>query len=113
MMILAIGPMISEPGLSLLNAIGNMARAVTSAVIRMDGNRSWAAKVMVSRFQVLPSLSTKYWQCDKSMMLLRTVMPNKVIKPTTEPTDNGAPIKITAAMPPIRAKGRLASVNKA
>lgn len=44
----AIGPMISEPGLSLLNAMGNMASAVTRAVIRMDGRRSWAAKAIVS-----------------------------------------------------------------
>ena len=54
-MIAAIGPMISEPGLSLLNAIGNMAKAVTNAVIKIEGNLSWAAKVMVSRFQALLS----------------------------------------------------------
>ncbi len=40
MMIAAIGPMISRPGLSLLNAIGNIASAVTNAVIRIDGKRS-------------------------------------------------------------------------
>jgi len=53
--IAAIGPMISRPGLSLLNAIGNIANAVTSAVIRIDGKRSCAPSTAVSKFQLLPS----------------------------------------------------------
>ena len=41
-MIAAIGPMISRPGLSLVNAIGSIAKAVTNAVIRIEGNLSLA-----------------------------------------------------------------------
>jgi hypothetical protein len=37
---LAIGPMTSRPGLSEFMAIGNIAKAVTKAVIKMEGNRS-------------------------------------------------------------------------
>ena len=57
MIMVAIGPIISEPGLSLLNAIGDMASAVTSAVIKIEGKRSWAASVIVSKLQCFPSCS--------------------------------------------------------
>ena len=38
-------------------------------------------------------------------------MPNKVIKPTIEPTDKVAPVMTTANIPPINAKGRLTSAS--
>ena len=59
MMMAAIGPMISRPGLSLSKAIGSMASAVTSAVINMDGKRSWAPSFTVAADQICPSCSTR------------------------------------------------------
>ena len=44
-------------------------------------------------------------------MLLRTVIPNKVTKPTIEPTDKLASVMTTATTPPIKAKGRFTSAN--
>jgi hypothetical protein len=39
-MMAAMGPMISRPGLSLSKAIGDIAKAVTKAVISIEGKRS-------------------------------------------------------------------------
>ena len=53
--IIAIGPSISRPGWPLPAASGNKPKAVTSAVIKMDGKRSDALWIAVSAFHVLPS----------------------------------------------------------
>ena len=44
------------------------------------------------------------------MMVLRSVMPNKVTKPTSEPMDNQPLVNITASTPPISANGRFKKV---
>src|SRR5574343_148065 len=60
-MMVAIGPSISRPGCPLPAASGNSPNAVTSAVIRMDGSRSEAPRIAVSRFQVMFSSSIRCW----------------------------------------------------
>ncbi len=59
----AIGPIISRPGLSLFMAMGNNAKAVTRAVIRIDVNLSCAPRSAVSAFQRVSSTSTKCRWC--------------------------------------------------
>jgi hypothetical protein len=45
------------------------------------------------------------------MMELRSVIPNKVTNPTSEPSDRLPPVSSAAATPPTSAKGRLASTS--
>ena len=44
-------------------------------------------------------------------MELRSVMPNSVTKPTSEPSEIQPPVNIAAMTPPISAKGKLAKVS--
>ena len=86
---IAIGPSISRPGSPLPIANGSSPRPVTNAAIKIGASLSEAPRSAVSNPQIMPSTLTKCSQCEISMMELRRVIPNRVTKPTSDPTKVG------------------------
>ncbi|SAY50074.1 hypothetical protein KRIGEM_03063 (plasmid) [Komagataeibacter rhaeticus] len=107
----AIGPSISRPGAFISTARGASPSAVTSDVMSTGTTRSLAPRSAVVTPHVRCSRSTKVSKCEIIITEFRSVIPNRVTKPTVAPRVSVVPETMIARMPPTNAKGRLTSIR--
>ena len=90
-MTMAIGAWISLPGCPTDSARGISANPAANAVMRIGISRSLAPRLTASMELATPSDSTRLLMCAINITLLRVAMPNRVMNPMMEATDNTPP----------------------